>query len=160
MAEKRRASKPKHDSKFIMLINGLKNKRRAAEKPAQMSTLLPWIEFYSSLVYRLGEDKGRIKVCRALRLSWHQQKERERGREREGGFWGEPKYKSVCLSRSHNRQANQSVLRHCAFNFFFLYVCDYNSFTTLTFYSLAAEGCSLEGGYTPAEYSHLGRFRS
>lgn len=84
-----------------------------------MSTLLRWIEFYLSLVYRLGEDKGRIKVCRALRLSWHQQKEREGGREREGGFWGEPKYKSVCLSRSHNRQANQSVLRHCAFNFFF-----------------------------------------
>lgn len=69
MAEKRGASKPKHDSKFITLINGLKNKRRAAENPAQMSTLLPWIEFYSSLVYRLGEDKGRIKVCRALRLS-------------------------------------------------------------------------------------------
>lgn len=83
-----------------------------------MSTLLPWIEFYSSLVYRLGEDKGRIKVS-SDSPDINRKRERKGGREREGGFWGEPKYKSVCLSRSHNRQANQSVLRHCAFNFFF-----------------------------------------
>lgn len=34
---------------------------------------------------------------------------------------------------------------------------DYNSSATLTFYSLAAEGWSLEGGYTPAEHFHLGK---
>lgn len=44
----------------------------------------------------LREDKGRVKVWKALSLAflWLQQ----RGREREGGFWGKPKYKSVCLS--------------------------------------------------------------
>lgn len=81
---------------------GYKNKRRAAEKSAKMSTLLPWIEFHSSLVYRLGEDKGRIKVCRALRLSWHQQKEREReggrGKEDFGGNLNTNLFASLALT--------------------------------------------------------------
>lgn len=59
---------------------------------------------------------------------------------------------SVSLTTSRRTRLCASAL-----NFFW---SDYNSSETLTFYSLAAEGCFLEGGYTPAEHFHLGKFRS
>lgn len=109
----------------------------------------------------------RVKVCGAPSVYFLvTSTQRKRRRLREGGrrleiergFWGRPKYKSVCLSHSHNLQAYQSVLRVCPLNFFS--PSDYNSSATLTFYPVATEGCSLEGGYTPAEHFHLGKFKS
>lgn len=61
---------------------------------------------------------------------------RERAREGERkGIWGKPKYKSVCVSHSHNLQAYESVSRLCSLSFFFF--PDYNSSATLTFFFIA-----------------------